>query len=60
MWSFFKKCGDVRDIILSGKRDRNNKKFGFIKIISESKAGIIIVNANEICGIGARLDFSIN
>ncbi|KAK1388481.1 hypothetical protein POM88_016659 [Heracleum sosnowskyi] len=60
LWNFFKRCGNIKDIILPKKRDKNNKRIGFIKTSSELEAGIIISNATELGGWGRRIAMSIN
>ena len=34
MWSFFGNAGKVTNIILPKKRDKNNRRFGFVKVQS--------------------------
>ncbi|KAK1364859.1 hypothetical protein POM88_040420 [Heracleum sosnowskyi] len=60
IWSFLKDCGVIKDIILPRKRDKRNKRFGFIKTISELEAGGIISNAKQKGGLGAEIRMSIN
>ncbi|KAL8114154.1 hypothetical protein AgCh_021139 [Apium graveolens] len=59
MWSCFKGCGVILDIILPRKRDKNNRRFGFVKTISEGEAGKIILNAKEKGGLAAKIKMSI-
>lgn len=42
------------------KRDKKNKRFGFIKTILEEEAGFIILNAKGKGGIGAKIKMTIN
>ncbi|KAK1403272.1 hypothetical protein POM88_002877 [Heracleum sosnowskyi] len=60
LWSFFKECGKIIDIILPRKRDKNGKRIGFIKTISELEAGVIICNAKEKGGLVGKIALSIN
>lgn len=55
-----KSCGKVLDIILPRKRDKRNKRFGFIKTSSEEEAGLIILNAKEKGGLISRIRMRIN
>lgn len=60
IWNLFKDCGKVLDIILPRKRDQKNKRFGFVLTTSEEEAGLIILNAKEKGGLGARIRMSTN
>ncbi|KAK1403677.1 hypothetical protein POM88_003282 [Heracleum sosnowskyi] len=60
IWNIFKDFGNIKDTILPRKRDKRNKRFGFVKTISELEAGRIISNANEKGGLGAKIRKSIN
>lgn len=60
LWEFFKSCGKIKDIILPRKRDRNGKRFGFIKVANEDEVGLIINNAKEKGGLVNRIAMSIN
>lgn len=60
IWDFFKGCGEIKDIILPMKRDRINKRIGFIKIVSKLEAGIIINTVKDKGGWGRRIGMTIN
>ncbi|KAK1379692.1 hypothetical protein POM88_026436 [Heracleum sosnowskyi] len=60
LWDFFKKCGKVNDIILPRKRDKNNRRYGFIKTDNELEAGILVNNAKEQGGWGRRITMILN
>ncbi|KAK1352858.1 hypothetical protein POM88_052696 [Heracleum sosnowskyi] len=60
LWNFFKRCGQIKDIVLPKKRDKNNKRIGFIKTSTELEAGRIISNTKEFLGWGRRIILTIN
>lgn len=60
IWNLFKDCGKVLDIILPRKRDKKNKRFGFVLTTSEEEAGLIIPNAKEKGGVDSRICMTIN
>lgn len=60
MWECLRSNGEVVDIILPMKRDKKNKRYGFVKTTSELEAGKIILNAKEKGWIAARIRMSIN
>lgn len=60
MWEEIKSCGKVLDIILPSKRDKRNKRFGFIKTSSEEEAGLIIIIAKEKGGLLSSIRMRIN
>lgn len=45
IWYCLKNTVEIVDIILPRKRDKRNKRFGFVKTTSELEAGKIILNA---------------
>lgn len=60
IWEFFKLGGDIKDIILPKKRDKWNKRFGFVITKSELEAGAIISNLKQHRGLGRILRMTIN
>lgn len=60
LWGLFNMGGNVKDIILLRKRDKRNKRFGFVKTYSELEAGEIISNVKQFKGLGRILGLSIN
>lgn len=60
MWDCLRNTGEVLDIILPRKRDKKNKRYGFVKTTSELEAGKIILNAKEKGGVAACIRMSIN
>lgn len=60
IWDFFKSCGKIKDIILPRKRDKNGKRIGFIKVVSEIEPGLVISNVKEKGSLTSRIVMSIN
>lgn len=60
MWDCLRNTGAIVDIILPLKRDKRNKRYGFVKTTSELEAGKIILNAKEKGGLATRIRMSIN
>lgn len=56
----FKNCGKILDIILPRKRDKKNKRYGFVHTVSIEEAGLIISNAKKKGGLSTRIKISIN
>lgn len=46
IWIFFKKAGEIRDIILPRKKDKNNKRYGFVVLKNLVVAGKLIESLN--------------
>lgn len=42
LWQFFQKAGNIKDIILPKKRDKNNRRIGFVKVHKEGDVGKIM------------------
>lgn len=42
LWSFFKKLGSIKDIILPKKKDKYGRRFGFIKARSREEAANVL------------------
>lgn len=60
IWSLFKPCGHIIDIILPKRRDVKGKRYGFVHTISELEAGAIINNAKMDRSLGGRISMTIN
>lgn len=60
IWQLFQACGQIRDIILPRKRDRNGKRIGFVQTHSEKEAGAVISNAKMDKRLGRKIRMSIN
>lgn len=60
IWSLFKGCGNILDIILPKKRDKLGKRFGFVKTMDEKEAGAIICNAKQDKRLGSKISMTIN
>lgn len=60
MWECLRHTGTIVDINLPMKRDKRNKRYGFVKTTSESEAGEIILNVKEQGGLTTRIKMSIN
>ncbi|KAK1361501.1 hypothetical protein POM88_045975 [Heracleum sosnowskyi] len=60
VWSMFKGCGQIDDIVLPRKRDKRNNRYGFVKTRSEREAGVIISNVKEKGGLSAKIKMMIN
>lgn len=60
IWKLFGSCGKIIDIILPRKRDRNGKRYGFVKTTTELEAGAIINNAKMEKKLGSRISMSLN
>lgn len=52
--------GNIKDIILPRKRDKWNKRFGFVKTYSKLEVGKIISNVRNFKGLGRILGLTIN
>lgn len=59
VWECLRNTGIIMDVILPRKRDKKNKRYGFVKTTSELEAGTIILNAKEKGGLAARIRMSI-
>lgn len=60
IWSLFKECGKIQDIILPRKRDKLGKRYGFVKTFGGKEAGAIICNAKMDKSLGIKIKMSIN
>ena len=60
IWSVYKECGRIIDIVLPKKRDKRGKRFGFVKTTDEKEAGAIINNAKMDRKLGSKIRMSIN
>lgn len=60
IWSLFKSCGRIIDIILPKRRDVRGKRYGFVHTESKLEAGAIINNAKMDRSLGGKINMTIN
>ncbi|KAL1826457.1 hypothetical protein ACET3Z_004869 [Daucus carota] len=48
IWKGVKRVARIKDIVIPAKLDRNSKKFGFIKPVSENDANLLLKTSNQL------------